>query len=73
MTLPDTVIPEEYHMVKTKSVLGLEFIDKKNTTLATDPEKTLRVFPSLKPNKRFEVGWISNKIDIFEILSGRKA
>ena len=42
-------------MVKSKAVLGLEYIDEALTTLATDHEQTLRVFPSLKPNKRFEV------------------
>ena len=43
-------------MVKTKAVLGLEYIDEKTATLAKDPDDTLRVFPSLNPNKRFEVG-----------------
>ena len=57
IAVPDTIIPEEYHLVKTKAVLGLEYIDEKTSTLAKDPEHTLRVFPSLKPNKRFEVSW----------------
>ena len=25
LTLPDTLIPEEYHIVKNKGVMGLEF------------------------------------------------
>ncbi|XP_069088202.1 axonemal dynein light chain domain-containing protein 1 isoform X2 [Pleurodeles waltl] len=51
----DSLIPQEFHIVKNKGVLGLEYYEDKYTTLLEDPEKRLMVFPSMKPNSRAEV------------------
>ncbi|KAL5011861.1 hypothetical protein ScPMuIL_010412 [Solemya velum] len=55
LKLPDTLVPEEYHVVKNKAVMGLEFHEDKYTAQPEDHEKHLVVFPSMKPNSRFEV------------------
>ncbi|CAH1787293.1 unnamed protein product [Owenia fusiformis] len=55
MKLPDTLIPEEYHIVKNKGVMGLEYHDEKFTTQPQDHEKHLVVFPSMNPGSRYEV------------------
>ncbi|XP_066548182.1 axonemal dynein light chain domain-containing protein 1 isoform X2 [Amia ocellicauda] len=52
--LTESLIPEEYHIVKNKGVLGLEYYEDKYTVLLEDEEKKLRVFPSMKPSGRFE-------------------
>nr|XP_020645446.1 axonemal dynein light chain domain-containing protein 1 [Pogona vitticeps] len=54
-SIADTLIPEEFHIVKNRGVLGLEYYDDKYTTLLEDEEKRLRVFPSMKPSGRLEV------------------
>uniref|UniRef100_A0A670Y990 Axonemal dynein light chain domain containing 1 n=1 Tax=Pseudonaja textilis TaxID=8673 RepID=A0A670Y990_PSETE len=51
----DTFVPEEFHIVKNRGVLGLEYYDDKYTTLLQDEENRLRVFPSMKPSGRLEV------------------
>ncbi|XP_042317322.1 axonemal dynein light chain domain-containing protein 1 isoform X2 [Sceloporus undulatus] len=51
----DTLVPEEFHIVKNRGVLGLEYYDDKYTTLLEDEENRLRVFPSMKPSGRLEV------------------
>ncbi|XP_034265595.1 axonemal dynein light chain domain-containing protein 1 [Pantherophis guttatus] len=51
----DSFVPEEFHIVKNRSVLGLEYYDDKYTTLLEDEENRLRVFPSMKPSGRLEV------------------
>ncbi|XP_074655207.1 axonemal dynein light chain domain-containing protein 1-like [Tubulanus polymorphus] len=55
LQLPDTLIPEEYHIVKNKGVMGLEFNEEKYAIQATDHEKHLVVFPSMVPVSRNEV------------------
>ncbi|KAL2089660.1 hypothetical protein ACEWY4_014348 [Coilia grayii] len=50
----ETLIPEEYHIVKNKGVKGLEFYEDKYTVLLEDEDKMLRVFPSMKPSGRLE-------------------
>ncbi|XP_064649134.1 axonemal dynein light chain domain-containing protein 1-like isoform X2 [Lineus longissimus] len=55
LQLPDTLIPEEYHIVKNKGVMGLEYYDDEFSTQPSDHEKHLVVFPSMKPTSRFEV------------------
>ncbi|XP_051004284.1 LOW QUALITY PROTEIN: axonemal dynein light chain domain-containing protein 1 [Acomys russatus] len=54
-TLADTLVPEEFHIVSNTGVVGLECYDDKYTTLLTDSENRLLLFPSMKPNKRVEV------------------
>nr|XP_008116017.1 PREDICTED: axonemal dynein light chain domain-containing protein 1 isoform X5 [Anolis carolinensis] len=53
--IADTLVPEEFHVVKNRGVLGLEYYDDKYTTLLEDEENRLRVFPSMKPSGRLEV------------------
>nr|KAG5700478.1 hypothetical protein BaRGS_013965 [Batillaria attramentaria] len=53
--LPDTLIPDEYHVVKNKGVMGIEYHEDKYTTNPDDHEKHLIVFPSTKPTSRYEV------------------
>ncbi|XP_069497579.1 axonemal dynein light chain domain-containing protein 1 isoform X2 [Ambystoma mexicanum] len=50
-----SLIPQEFHIVKNRGVLGLEYYEDKYTTLLEDPEKRLMLFPSMKPNSRAEV------------------
>ncbi|XP_032947884.1 axonemal dynein light chain domain-containing protein 1 [Rhinolophus ferrumequinum] len=61
--LTDTLIPEEFHIVSNIGVSGLECYDDKYTTLLTDSENRLLVFPSMKPNKRVEVVKLNDVMD----------
>lgn len=70
LAVPDTVIPQEYHLVKSKAVLGLDMIDENLTTKLIDNEQTLRVFPSLNPTKRFEVIQLLQTLDLMLEKSG---
>ncbi|XP_074858847.1 axonemal dynein light chain domain-containing protein 1 [Carettochelys insculpta] len=51
----DSLVPEEFHIVKNRGILGLEYYDDKYTTLLEDSENRLRLFPSMKPSGRLEV------------------
>ncbi|XP_054836310.1 axonemal dynein light chain domain-containing protein 1 [Eublepharis macularius] len=51
----NSLVPEEFHVVKNRGVIGLEYYDDKYTTLLEDHENRLRVFPSMKPSGRLEV------------------
>ncbi|XP_012658038.1 axonemal dynein light chain domain-containing protein 1 [Otolemur garnettii] len=62
-TLTDTLIPEEFHIVSSTGVSGLECYDDKYTTLLTDSENRLLLFPSMKPNKRVEVIKLNDVMD----------
>ncbi|XP_040840142.1 axonemal dynein light chain domain-containing protein 1 [Ochotona curzoniae] len=62
-TLMDTLVPEEFHIVSSTGVSGLECYDDKYTTLLTDSENRLLLFPSMKPNKRVEVVQLSDVMD----------
>ncbi|NWU53164.1 AXDN1 protein, partial [Dromas ardeola] len=55
VTLADTLVPKEFHIVKNRGVLPLKYFDGKYTTLLEDREKKLRLFPSMKPSGRLEV------------------
>ncbi|XP_049724371.1 axonemal dynein light chain domain-containing protein 1 isoform X4 [Elephas maximus indicus] len=61
--LTDTLIPEEFHIVSNTGVSGLECYDDKYTTLLTDSENRLLLFPSMKPNRRVEVFQLSDVMD----------
>ncbi|XP_053460094.1 axonemal dynein light chain domain-containing protein 1 [Nycticebus coucang] len=61
--LTDTLIPEEFHIVSSTGVSGLECYDDKYTTLLTDSENRLLLFPSMKPNKRVEVVKLNDVMD----------
>ncbi|NXW29834.1 AXDN1 protein, partial [Phaetusa simplex] len=55
VSLADTLVPKEFHIVKNRGVLPLKYFDGKYTTLLEDREKKLRLFPSMKPSGRLEV------------------
>ncbi|XP_038045386.1 axonemal dynein light chain domain-containing protein 1-like isoform X3 [Patiria miniata] len=55
MSVPDSLIPSEYHVVKAKGVQHLEFQEDKYTTKLMDAEQQQVAFPSLKPASRYEV------------------
>nr|XP_055175523.1 axonemal dynein light chain domain-containing protein 1 [Nyctereutes procyonoides] len=61
--LTDTLLPEEFHIVSNTGVAGLECYDDKYTTLLTDSENRLLLFPSMKPNKRVEVVQLNDVMD----------
>ncbi|XP_007480947.2 axonemal dynein light chain domain-containing protein 1 isoform X2 [Monodelphis domestica] len=61
--LTDTLIPEEFHVVSSTGVEGLQFYDDKYTTLLTDSQNRLLLFPSMKPNKRVEVAQLKSVMD----------
>ncbi|XP_055498168.1 axonemal dynein light chain domain-containing protein 1 isoform X3 [Leucoraja erinacea] len=61
--VPESLIPDQYHIVKNRGVLGLEYYDDKYTTLLEDHEKKLRVFPSMKPCGRIEAIQLSQVMD----------
>ncbi|XP_027724377.1 axonemal dynein light chain domain-containing protein 1 [Vombatus ursinus] len=62
--LMDTLIPEEFHIVSNTGVEGLQYYDDKYTTLLTDSQNRLLLFPSMKPNKRIEVIQLKNVMDM---------
>ncbi|XP_025048225.1 axonemal dynein light chain domain-containing protein 1 isoform X2 [Alligator sinensis] len=53
--IADSLVPEEFHIVKNRGVIPLEYFDDKYTTLLEDCENRLRLFPSMKPSGRLEV------------------
>ncbi|XP_071820220.1 axonemal dynein light chain domain-containing protein 1-like isoform X2 [Apostichopus japonicus] len=55
MAVSETLIPSEYHIVKSKGVQQLEFQEDKYTTNLVDDEMNLVKFPSMKPTSRYEV------------------
>ena len=65
--LPDTLIPNEYHIVKNKGVMGLEYYEDDFGTHPNDHEAHLVMFPSMLPASRYEV--IQLKKTLLEMLS----
>uniref|UniRef100_A0A667WR44 Axonemal dynein light chain domain containing 1 n=1 Tax=Myripristis murdjan TaxID=586833 RepID=A0A667WR44_9TELE len=61
--LSESLIPEEYHIVKNKGLQGLHFYEDKYTVQLQDEEQRLRVFPSLRPSSRVEVVQLMNMMD----------
>ncbi|XP_040896473.1 axonemal dynein light chain domain-containing protein 1 isoform X2 [Toxotes jaculatrix] len=55
MNISESLIPEEYHIVKNKGLQSLEFYEDAFTVQLQDDEQKLRVFPSLRPSGRKEV------------------
>uniref|UniRef100_A0A8C0XMZ1 Axonemal dynein light chain domain-containing protein 1 n=1 Tax=Castor canadensis TaxID=51338 RepID=A0A8C0XMZ1_CASCN len=72
-TLTDTLIPEEFHIVSSTGVSGLECYDDKYTTLLTDSENRLLLFPSMKPNKRVEVMLLNDVMDTMLQRAGEES
>ncbi|XP_051980150.1 axonemal dynein light chain domain-containing protein 1 [Xyrauchen texanus] len=63
MSSLDTLIPEEYHIIKNKGLKGLQCYDDKFTVLLEDEKKNLRIFPSMKPSGRLEVIQLKKVMD----------
>ncbi|KAM9378972.1 axonemal dynein light chain domain-containing protein 1 [Phaethornis superciliosus] len=61
--LADSLVPKEFHIVKSRGVLPLKYLDDKYTTLLKDREKKLRLFPSVKPSGRLEVMQLMEVMD----------
>ncbi|XP_046906285.1 axonemal dynein light chain domain-containing protein 1 [Hypomesus transpacificus] len=59
----ETLIPEEFHIVKNKGVQALECFDDKFTVLLEDDKKMLKVFPSMKPSGRLEAVQLMKVMD----------
>ncbi|XP_042339902.1 axonemal dynein light chain domain-containing protein 1 [Plectropomus leopardus] len=55
LSVSESLIPEEYHIVKHKGLRSLEFFEDAFTVQLQDDEQKLRVFPSLRPSGRQEV------------------
>ena len=58
----DSLIPEEYHVVRVSGVHGLNIEDAPNTTLTEEHEHHVTLFPSLKPTSRKEVSYVKNNL-----------
>ncbi|CAK6977588.1 axonemal dynein light chain domain-containing protein 1 isoform X2 [Scomber scombrus] len=59
----ESLIPEEYHIVKNKGLRSLEFFEDAFTVQLQDDEQKLRVFPSLRPSGRLEVVHLMRMMD----------
>ncbi|KAK2835310.1 hypothetical protein Q5P01_015794 [Channa striata] len=63
LSVSESVVPQEYHIVKNKGLRGLEFYEDAFTVQLQDDEQTLRVFPSLRPSGRLEVVQLMRMMD----------
>ncbi|KAG7513581.1 hypothetical protein JOB18_011935 [Solea senegalensis] len=63
LSVSESLIPEEYHIVKNKGLRNLEFYEDAFTVQLQDDEHKLRVFPSLKPSGRQEVVQLMKMMD----------
>ncbi|XP_023668949.2 axonemal dynein light chain domain-containing protein 1 isoform X2 [Paramormyrops kingsleyae] len=63
VNLMGSLIPEEYHIVKNKGVVGLTYYEDKYTILLEDEENRLKIFPSLKPSGRVEAVQLMRVMD----------
>ncbi|XP_054459231.1 axonemal dynein light chain domain-containing protein 1 isoform X2 [Anoplopoma fimbria] len=63
LSVSESLIPEEYHIVRNKGLHGLEFFEDAFTVQLQDEEQKLRVFPSLRPSGRLEVIQLMRMMD----------
>uniref|UniRef100_A0A673CG03 Axonemal dynein light chain domain containing 1 n=1 Tax=Sphaeramia orbicularis TaxID=375764 RepID=A0A673CG03_9TELE len=63
LSVSDSLVPEEYHIVKNKGLQSLEFYEDAFTVQLKDDEQRLRVFPSLRPSGRQEVMQLMRMMD----------
>ncbi|XP_008291256.1 axonemal dynein light chain domain-containing protein 1 [Stegastes partitus] len=63
LSISESLIPEEYHIVKNKGIQSLEFYEDAFTVQLKDDEQKLRVFPSLRPSGRLEVVQLMTVMD----------
>ncbi|KAM8745860.1 axonemal dynein light chain domain-containing protein 1 isoform 1-T1 [Acanthopagrus schlegelii] len=66
----ESLIPEEYRIVKNKGLRSLEFYEDSFTVQLQDDEQKLRVFPSLRPSGRLEVIQLMNMMDDMLLKAG---
>uniref|UniRef100_A0A3B4U6A9 Axonemal dynein light chain domain containing 1 n=1 Tax=Seriola dumerili TaxID=41447 RepID=A0A3B4U6A9_SERDU len=62
-SVSESLIPEEYHIVKNKGLRSLEFYEDAFTVQLQDDEQKLRIFPSLRPSGRLEVVQLMRMMD----------
>ncbi|XP_065918337.1 axonemal dynein light chain domain-containing protein 1-like isoform X2 [Dysidea avara] len=62
-SIPASLIPEEYHIVKHPGVIGLEFHDDSYSSRPADHDHHMTVFPSMKPSGRHEVVALKHTMD----------
>ncbi|XP_035504357.2 axonemal dynein light chain domain-containing protein 1 isoform X2 [Scophthalmus maximus] len=55
LSISESLIPEEYRIVKNNGLRGLEIYEDAFTVKLQDDKHTLRLFPSLRPSGRLEV------------------
>ncbi|CAJ1074122.1 axonemal dynein light chain domain-containing protein 1 isoform X1 [Xyrichtys novacula] len=63
LSILESLIPEEYRIVKNKGLQSLQFYEDAFTVQLQDAEQRLRVFPSLKPSGRLEVVQLMRMMD----------
>ncbi|XP_036375386.1 axonemal dynein light chain domain-containing protein 1 [Megalops cyprinoides] len=63
VSLKESLIPEEFHIVKNRGVVGLNCYEDKYTVLLEDEEQRLRVFPSMMPSSRLEAVQLMKVMD----------
>ncbi|KAM7011951.1 axonemal dynein light chain domain-containing protein 1 [Tautogolabrus adspersus] len=68
--ISESVIPEEYHIVKNKGLRSLELYEDAFTVQLHDDDQKLRVFPSLRPSGRLEVVQLMRMMDDMLVKAG---
>ncbi|XP_028259743.1 axonemal dynein light chain domain-containing protein 1 [Parambassis ranga] len=63
LSVSESLMPEEYHIVKNKGIQSLEFYDDAFTVHLKDDKQKLRVLPSLRPSGRLEVVQLMKMMD----------
>uniref|UniRef100_A0A3Q3GTL8 Axonemal dynein light chain domain containing 1 n=1 Tax=Labrus bergylta TaxID=56723 RepID=A0A3Q3GTL8_9LABR len=68
--ITESLIPEEYHIVKNKGLRSLELYEDAFTVQLQDDDQKLRVFPSLRPSGRLEVVQLMRMMDDMLVKAG---
>ncbi|KAF7666157.1 hypothetical protein LDENG_00116290 [Lucifuga dentata] len=63
LSVSESLIPEEYHIIKNKGLQSLEFYEDAFTVQLQDDEQKLRAFPSMRPSGRLEVVQLMRMMD----------
>ncbi|XP_035508721.1 axonemal dynein light chain domain-containing protein 1 [Morone saxatilis] len=70
ISVSESLIPDEYHIVKNKGLRSLELYEDAFTVQLQDDEQKLRVFPSLRPSGRVEVVQLMKIMDDMLVKAG---
>uniref|UniRef100_UPI0037E81456 axonemal dynein light chain domain-containing protein 1 n=1 Tax=Semicossyphus pulcher TaxID=241346 RepID=UPI0037E81456 len=70
LSISESLIPKEYHIVKNKGLRSLAFYEDAFTVQLQDDEERLRVFPSLRPSGRLEVVQLMRMMDDMLLKAG---